>query len=42
MRGIFILSVFRKIFEVIIEEDIDHGMSDSNIGAKRQTNIKIH
>ena len=45
-RGIFILSVLRKIFDKLIYndkyEDIDGGMSDSNIGARRQKNIKNH
>ena len=45
-RGIFILTVFRKIFDRLIYndkyEDIDTGMSDSNIGARKQKNIKNH
>ena len=45
-RGIFILTVFRKIFDRLIYndkyQDIDAGMSDSNIGARRQRNIKNH
>ena len=45
-RGIFILTVFRKIFDKLIYndkyEDIDTGMSDSNIGARKQKNIKNH
>ena len=45
-RGIFILSVLRKIFDKLIYndkyQDIDQGMSDSNIGARRQKNIKNH
>ena len=45
-RGIFILSIFRKIFDKLIYDDkyqdIDNGMSDSNIGARRQKNIKNH
>ena len=45
-RGIFILTVLRKIFDKLIYndkyQDIDQGMSDSNIGARRQKNIKNH
>ena len=45
-RGIFILTVFRKFFDRLIYndkyQDIDKGMSDSNIGARRQRNIKNH
>ena len=45
-RGIFILSVLRKIFDKLIYndkyQDIDKGMSDSNIGARKQKNIKNH
>ena len=45
-RGIFILAVLRKIFDKLIYndkyEDIDAGMSDSNIGARKQQNIKNH
>ena len=45
-RGIFILSVLRKILDKLIYndkyQDIDLGMSDSNIGARRRKNIKNH
>ena len=45
-RGIFILSVFRKIFDKLIlndqYKDIDDAMSDSNIGARKDQNIKNH
>ena len=45
-RGIFILSVFRKIFDKLIYndqyDDIDSSMSDSNIGARKEQNIKNH
>ena len=45
-RGIFILSVLRKILNKLIYndkyQDIDSGMSDSNIGARRGKNIKNH
>jgi hypothetical protein len=45
-RGIFILSVLRKIFDKLIYndkyQDIDAGMSDSNIGARKHQNIKNH
>ena len=45
-RGIFILSVLRKILDKLIYndkyQDIDNGMSDSNIGGRRNKNIKNH
>ena len=45
-RGIFILSVFRKMIDKMIYhdkyDDIDHFMSDSNIGARRHKNIRKH
>ena len=45
-RGIFILTVFKKILDKLIFfdniEDIDGNMSDSNIGARRNRNIKNH
>ena len=45
-RGIFILSVFRKIFDKLIYNDhyehINRSMSDSNIGARKEQNIKNH
>ena len=45
-RGIFILSVLRKILDKLIYndkiKDIDQGMSDSNIGARKHRNIKNH
>ena len=44
-RGIFTLSIFRKIIDRLIYRDkfslIDSGMTDSNIGARRDKNIKI-
>ena len=45
-RGIFILSVLRKILDKLIYNDkyhdIDAGMSNSNIGGRKQRNIKNH
>ena len=45
-RGIFILSVFRKILDKLLYldkyPDIDKNMSDSNIGARKERNIKNH
>ena len=45
-RGIFILSIFRKIVDKLIYHDkyekIDSYMSDSNIGARRMKNIRNH
>ena len=45
-RGIFILSVLRKIIERILYNDmfkeIDTNMSDSNIGGRKNKNIKNH
>ena len=45
-RGIFILTVFKQILDKLIyfdnSEDIDERMSDSNIGARRNRNIKNH
>jgi hypothetical protein len=45
-RGIFGLSVFRKIIDNLIYQEkyplIDQGMSDSNIGARKKKNIKNH
>ena len=45
-RGIFILSVLRKIFDKLIYKEkypgIDSNMSDSNIGARKGKNIKNH
>ena len=45
-RGIFILSVLRKIFDKLIYrdkyDDIANGMSDSNIGAQKKKNIRNH
>ena len=45
-RGIFILSIFRKKVDKMIYEDkydaIDEFMSDSNIVARRQMNIRNH
>ena len=43
-RGIFILTVMKKILDKLIYADnygeIDHKMSDSNIGARRNRSIK--
>ena len=45
-RGIFGLSVFRKIIDKMVYKEkyphIDRSMSDSNIGARRSRNIKNH
>ena len=45
-RGIFILSVLRKIFDKLIYQEkyphIESMMSDSNIGARKDKNIKNH
>ena len=45
-RGIFGLSVFKKIIDKLIYQEmyplVDEGMSDSNIGARRKKNIKNH
>ena len=45
-RGIFILSIFRKIFDKLVYNDqyydIDSSMSDSNIGARKEQNVKNH
>ena len=45
-RGIFILTVFKKVLDKLIYHDnvenIDKEMSDSNIGARRNRNIKNH
>ena len=45
-RGIFILTVFKKILDGLIYldnlENIDKKMSDSNIGARRNKSIKNH
>ena len=45
-RGIFILSIFRKMVDKMTYndkyDDIDHHMSDSNIGARRGKNIRNH
>ena len=45
-RGIFIVSVLRKILDKLIYEDkyedIESEMSDSNIGARRGQNIRNH
>ena len=45
-RGIFSLSVFRKIIDKIIYQEkyslIDQYMSNSNIGARKKRNIKNH
>ena len=45
-RGIFILTVFRKIYDKLLYndkyEEIDSNMSDSNIGGRKKKNIKNH
>ena len=45
-RGIFILMVFRKIYDKLLYndkyEEIDSNMSDSNIGGRKKKNIKNH
>ena len=45
-RGIFILSILRKLFDKLIYRDkyeaIANGISDSNIGAQKKKNIKNH
>ena len=44
-RGIFILTVLKKILDKLIYFDnynLDLNMSDSNIGARRKSNIKDH
>ena len=45
-RGIFILSVVRKMLDKLLYEDkyphIDSAMSDSNIGARKDKNKKNH
>ena len=45
-RGIFILTAIRKLLDNLIYNDkfpyIDRGMTDSNIGARKERNIKDH
>ena len=45
-RGIFILTVFKKILDKLIydkkHKDIDKHMTDSNIGARKGRNVKNH
>lgn len=45
-RGIFVLSVLKRIIDKLIYNDmyehIDINMSDSNIGGRRNKNIKNH
>ena len=45
-RGIFVLTVMKRILDKLIYcdkyDDIDSSMSDSNIGARKQRNIKNH
>ena len=45
-RGIFVLSVLRKVFDKLIYEDkykdLEMSMSDSNIGAMRGKNVRNH
>ena len=45
-RGIFILTVFRKVLDKLIYQDkhseIEKNMSDSNIGGRKGKNVKDH
>ena len=45
-RGIFVLPIFRKVIDRLIYQEmypyIDDGMTDSNIGARKDMNIKNH
>ena len=45
-RGISLITVFKKAFENLIHndfaKDIDQNMSDSNIGARKNRNLKEH
>ena len=45
-RGIFILTVLRKILDKLLYNDnydsIDQNMSESNIGARKRRNIRDH
>ena len=45
-RGIFILSILRKILDRILYihfyHSLDMGMSDSNIGARKKKNVRNH
>ena len=45
-RGIFIVNVFRSIIMKMVYEDkyeiVDNNMSDSNVGARKQKNIRNH
>ena len=45
-RGIFILTVLKKVLDKLVYidnfKDIDMRMSDSNIGARKNRNIKNH
>ena len=45
-RGIFILTVLKKILDKLIYEDnykeLDENMTDSNVGARKRRNIKDH
>ena len=45
-RGIFILSIFRKILDKLLfinlYPSIEKGMSDSNIGARKNKNVRNH
>ena len=45
-RGIFILTVLKKILDKLIYfdnfEEVDSRMSDSNIGSRKNRNIKNH
>ena len=46
MRGISIITIFKKAFENLLfkefEADIDKNMSESNIGARKNRNMKDH
>ena len=45
-RGIFILTVMKKILDMLVYndnyEEIDNQMTDCNVGARRKRNIKDH
>merc|ERR1711954_250745 len=45
-RGIFLITIFRTILMKMVYNDkyqtIDQSMSDSNIGARKQKNIRNH
>ena len=45
-KGIFILTVLKKILDILIYQDkfegIDYRITDSNVGARRNRSIKNH